>query len=524
MFAPRTVKSQASAGRGGTTANTLAVSGIPLQRKLKVGDAHDPAEAEADRIADRVMRTPDPDVSIAHSVSQLSRKCAGCEDEDHSIQPKASPDHSPETGDAPAVVHDALSTPGKPLDLDTRHFMEGRFGRDFSRVRIHADASSTKAVEAVNARAFAAGSHIVVDPAECRGDRGRQLIAHELVHTMQQRGSIREGVIRRQSRAGLRVALPKNEIKAIGNPDINQIIDAFPTTIVNGQTFNIAIASPDGTVRSFGIEITIKPGPPPVTGTSEARTKKKPASPSSKAPPIFSIEIFQVLSDPVRTLFHEFLHLRLGIDRELPEDQRSQTFERYGVQFQMVTDEAVLRATGTFALKTAVMDKVAAVRNWFQTFVAGFKIPAELSAAKDEEFLQHFIEEKFANQEAAAAKISPGRGRPSVTSPITTATIARRYASTVADLFRQVADAQGLQGTVAAAEARAKASASLPSLDDLNAQLAAALQRLFDALDAQLAQIAAFKQRTDLPKSAKELSPREMVDELQTNEPPLRLR
>jgi hypothetical protein len=53
--------------------------------------------------------------------------------------------------------------------------------------------------------------------------------------------------------------------------------------------------------------------------------------------------------------------------------------------------------------------------------------------------------------------------------------------------------------------------------------LAATLQKLFDALDAQLAQIAAFKQQPGLPQSPKQLGLREQVDEMQRTEPPLRL-
>jgi Domain of unknown function (DUF4157) len=39
----------------------------------------------------------------------------------------------------PAIVHDALRSPGQPLDSATRAFFEPRFGHDFSRVRVHDD-------------------------------------------------------------------------------------------------------------------------------------------------------------------------------------------------------------------------------------------------------------------------------------------------------------------------------------------------------------------------------------------------
>jgi hypothetical protein len=469
--------------------------------ELSVGDVDDPCEREADRTADTVMTGRRRGEALLAWRAPVVSKVA-----------------------APRAVTQVLREAGRPLDPAMRAFMEGPFQTDFSHIRIHADASAATATAALDARAFAAGPHIVIDPIEASVDRGRRLIAHELSHTIQQRGFASAGtIIQRQPRGGLQIALPKAEIKAVGNADVNQIVDAFPASIMNGQAFTVTITSPDGTRRTFGIEIKITPGRPHITSTFAAKTQKKPMPAGSTTPPTFAIEIFQALPDPVRTLFHEFLHLRLRIDQELPDTQRSQTFARYDQQFQMATDKALLQATGATGLKKDVMEKVAAVRNWFQTFVAGFQTPAELSATNDESFMQHFIEEKFVSQEAAAAKFSPGKKKPPVAAPLTTGTIARRYAGIVAEAFRQAAAANGLQGAVAAAETRTKASTGLPDLDGLTAQLAATLQKLFDALDAQLAQIAAFKQQPGLPQSPKQLGLREQVDEMQRTEPPLRL-
>src|SRR5215472_17217193 len=54
-----------------------------LQTKLKVGPAHDSYEQEADAMADRVMRMPDPATQPRENRSQdlaVQRKCAACED------------------------------------------------------------------------------------------------------------------------------------------------------------------------------------------------------------------------------------------------------------------------------------------------------------------------------------------------------------------------------------------------------------------------------------------------------------
>ncbi|WP_157202532.1 DUF4157 domain-containing protein [Calidithermus chliarophilus] len=89
----------------------------------------------------------------------------------------------------PAVVHEVLSSPGEPLEPATRRLMEPRFGHDFGRVRVHADACAARSAEAVEARAYAAGPHLVFGPGEYapRTPRGRALLAHELTHVVQQR-------------------------------------------------------------------------------------------------------------------------------------------------------------------------------------------------------------------------------------------------------------------------------------------------------------------------------------------------
>ncbi len=90
--------------------------------------------------------------------------------------------------EVPSIVHEVLRSPGQPLDPATRAFMERRFGHDFSRVRVHTDAKSAESARAVNALAYTVGQNVVFGTgryAPGHGD-GRQLIAHELAHVVQQ--------------------------------------------------------------------------------------------------------------------------------------------------------------------------------------------------------------------------------------------------------------------------------------------------------------------------------------------------
>ena len=146
-----------------------------LQAKLEVTEPGDVYEREADRIADQVMAQPakDPD--------QASPRRAECS----AVAPAGLIDA------APAVVDEVLATSGRPLAPGLRHDMERRFGHDFGRVRVHVGDRAADSAAAVGAAAYTVGQQVVFgrgrfDPVSATG---RKLIAHELVHTLQQRGS-----------------------------------------------------------------------------------------------------------------------------------------------------------------------------------------------------------------------------------------------------------------------------------------------------------------------------------------------
>src|SRR6266487_3775495 len=88
----------------------------------------------------------------------------------------------------PPVVPEVLRSPGQPLDTATRAFMEPRFGRDFSHVRVHTDAPAAASTHAVAALAYTVGQRIVFASGQFAptAPDGRRLLAHELAHTVQQ--------------------------------------------------------------------------------------------------------------------------------------------------------------------------------------------------------------------------------------------------------------------------------------------------------------------------------------------------
>ena len=103
-------------------------------------------------------------------------------------QPSALCHQHPEV---PPIVHEVLRSPGEPLEVATRAFMEPRFGHDFGHVRVHTDARAAQSARAVSALAYTVGSQIVFDRSRYAPEtpEGRRLLAHELVHVVQQGAS-----------------------------------------------------------------------------------------------------------------------------------------------------------------------------------------------------------------------------------------------------------------------------------------------------------------------------------------------
>lgn len=81
---------------------------------------------------------------------------------------------------------------GRPLSQETRSFFEPRFGHDFSEVRVHTGTKAHTLSRAISARAFTVGRDLFFRRGEHRpNDRdGRELLAHELTHVIQQGGGV----------------------------------------------------------------------------------------------------------------------------------------------------------------------------------------------------------------------------------------------------------------------------------------------------------------------------------------------
>jgi hypothetical protein len=145
-----------------------------LQLKNIFPSGSDLYEQEADRLAARMV-DPSSDNLQLKSVSS----------------PSPSVDHS-------ALVNDKIQqfkSGGAALDLGTRSYFEGKMGVDLSQVRVHKDQSTARFAQSINARAFTLGNHIGFGSGQFnpQSRQGKELLAHELTHVVQQ-GRLVRGV------------------------------------------------------------------------------------------------------------------------------------------------------------------------------------------------------------------------------------------------------------------------------------------------------------------------------------------
>jgi hypothetical protein len=170
--------------------------------------------------------------------------------------------------EAPSPVADTIDESGDALDSATRRFMEQRFGRDFSAVRIHTGPRSARATDALKARAFTYGEHVVFASGEYHPatESGRRLLAHELAHVAQQGAAPLHATaasmpMRRQDAAGVVAPLstaPANTIARESAPELkDEKIKVDDLSRLSGLEYTVT--RDPGTIEDGAIPYQIKP-------------------------------------------------------------------------------------------------------------------------------------------------------------------------------------------------------------------------------------------------------------------------
>jgi hypothetical protein len=249
---------------------------IGLQRELIVGAADDRYEQEADRVAAQVTRMSIPAIGTGTTISErrqiphIQRICAEFEEElqrqpkdgeeeeelkRQSIQGKLwlqpveigtkddqliqRQENEPIEGNALSEERDReersiepgfFPSRGGPNSLpgEVRSFMEPRFGYEFGDVRIHNDSEAANSAKRIGAAAYTSGKDIYFGAGKYQPStaNGRELIAHELVHVIQQTKS---RTARGLNRGGWNDADRGSHVKR-NNPSIGQVASSISSS------------------------------------------------------------------------------------------------------------------------------------------------------------------------------------------------------------------------------------------------------------------------------------------------------
>ncbi len=220
-----------------------------IQAKLTVSQPNDPYEQEADRVVAEVMRMAEPIPSrpaeeeeeeqekgvqakplypqitplvqrqaeedqeeevqakfLPLSQSMIQRQELGQDEEEEKKKLRRQPISQEEeeeeselqrqpipqiTPDVEARIR-ALKGSGRPLSESERKFFEPRFGVDFPEVRIHKNTAADELSHTLSANAFTTGKDIFFRQRayDAESSQGKELLAHELTHVVQQGGAV----------------------------------------------------------------------------------------------------------------------------------------------------------------------------------------------------------------------------------------------------------------------------------------------------------------------------------------------
>ena len=253
-----------------------------FQAKLKIGKPGDKYEREADRVADRVMNMPKPDISRQENdeeeiqtkslADQLTPLVQGQPEEEEEIaqanflqrpeeeeeepaqtkmlqpqveeeeevqkqteeeeepvqtkilqrqdeeeeEPAQAKNIDNKSGTISSNVENSIHTirgSGQPLPESTRAFFESRFETDFSGVKVHAGSNANYLAKSINARAFTIGKDVIFGSGQYSPESlsGKQLLAHELTHVVQQSPRLKppKNIIGRSWGKGIRARISR---------------------------------------------------------------------------------------------------------------------------------------------------------------------------------------------------------------------------------------------------------------------------------------------------------------------------
>ncbi|MFI9760679.1 DUF4157 domain-containing protein [Streptomyces sp. NPDC051963] len=141
-----------------------------------------------------------------------------------------------------SAVHDVLGSPGRPIQPALRTEMEARLGESFHDVKLHTGPRAEASADAVGARAYTSGSHVVLG----RSAADKHTIAHELTHVIQQR---RGPVAGTDNGQGLQVSDPGDRFEREAEANARRVMAGPTPTHTADPGHPAAVAEPTAVQR-----------------------------------------------------------------------------------------------------------------------------------------------------------------------------------------------------------------------------------------------------------------------------------
>jgi hypothetical protein len=166
-----------------------------------------PSQPKNDHDLDVARAVADPASATAASLIELQRLAGNA-----SVSRMLTPSDEEQESQRSPVLDVVDSGGGSPLEADLRQEMEGRLGADFGDVRIHSDAKASESARSVQANAYTVGNDVVFrsDQWSPGSEGGKQTLAHELTHVVQQRSGPVAGT---DTGSGIKVSSPGDEFE-----------------------------------------------------------------------------------------------------------------------------------------------------------------------------------------------------------------------------------------------------------------------------------------------------------------------
>lgn len=210
---------------GGISRLQYNISRIPvrIQGKHTIHEPGDQYEQEADRIAHEVL------VQGKKSKISVINYSGGTETiNKNSFSNSNYYNHN--ISESPSFIKQVSESSGNPLPSHLRSYFEPRFEHDFSQVLVHTGMRAAETSAGLQARAFTIGKNIFFGLGEFQPETydGKKLIAHELVHVMQQ-GSLHTNNLKNQKKSNFNFFVQRHafhetieKFKTLVEPEIKE--------------------------------------------------------------------------------------------------------------------------------------------------------------------------------------------------------------------------------------------------------------------------------------------------------------